>query len=150
MDKFKTTKTKQDQTDLERMLTHSSTFSINSESNTKFDTPPGTKLRRPSTGSMHNLHHLLNNHLKAENDSSYDDNNCKRNGIAQPTRNLNAHRHSVHLQSLIGNEIDVNDEILEGLVRSTLQQPVCNNEKNRRKIRHSQRRSRKSQFDCCN
>ncbi|KPM09485.1 hypothetical protein QR98_0080220 [Sarcoptes scabiei] len=141
MDKFKTTKTKQDQTDLERMLTHSSTFSINSESNTKFDTPPGTKLRRPSTGSMHNLHHLLNNHLKAENDSSYDDNNCKRNGIAQPTRNLNAHRHSVHLQSLIGNEIDVNDEILEGLVRSTLQQPVCNNEKNRRKIRHSQRRS---------
>ncbi|KAH9424111.1 Formin Homology 2 Domain [Dermatophagoides pteronyssinus] len=114
MDKFKAKE--QAESDLERILTTGGETQVDNGNVTKWGTLPGTKLRRPSTGSMNNL---------------------VMNGNGSGVRGIHTYRHSVHVESY--GEAD--DEILESLVRSTTQQPVRAQEKNRRKARYGERKS---------
>ena len=85
----------------------------------------GPKMRRPSHGSMSNLT-IINNNTNTQN------------GFLN-VRPASTYRHSVHLENYAEGE----DEILESLVRSTTQQPVRTLERNRRKARFGDRKSRK-------
>ena len=117
MDKFKpSSKEQQADNDLKMILAKSN--QLQTDSGTKWGTLPGTKLRRPSTGSMSNLTSI--------------NGNTNSNG-------RHAYRHSVHIETYNEGE----DEILESLVRSTTQQPLRANEKSRRKARYGDRKSRK-------
>lgn len=123
MDKFKT-KEQQAEQDLNKILTTSNKFESEYSNGTKWGTLPGTKLRRPSTGSMSNLNHL------------------NQNGNLNASRQVHAYRHSVHIETYTEGE----DEILESLVRSTTQQPLRPNERSRRKARYGDRKSCKSEI----
>ena len=124
MDKFKqpqqTTKEQQADQDLKKILSTSNEHETDYSSGTKWGTLPGTKLRRPSTGSMSNLTSI----------------NGTANGNANG-RQVHAYRHSVHIETYTEGE----DEILESLVRSTTQQPLRANERSRRKARYGDRKS---------
>nr|XP_046910731.1 FH1/FH2 domain-containing protein 3-like isoform X5 [Dermatophagoides farinae] len=114
LDKFKAKE--HAESDLERILKTGGETQFDNGNVTKWGTLPGTKLRRPSTGSMTNL--VIN-------------------GNGSGPRGIHSYRHSVHVESY--GEAD--DEILESLVRSTTQQPVRAQEKNRRKARYGERKS---------
>lgn len=109
--------------DLKKILSASSECENEYSNGTKWGTLPGTKLRRPSTGSMSNLSSITGNGT-----------NGTPNG-----RPIHAYRHSVHIETYPEGE----DEILESLVRSTTQQPLRANERSRRKARYGERKSRK-------
>lgn len=91
----------------------------------------GPKMRRTSHGSMSNLTIIHNNGSM---------NGGAGGNYLNVQRPNNAYRHSVHLENYTEGE----DEILESLVRSTTQQPVRTLERNRRKARFGDRKSRKS------
>ena len=122
MDKFRPppppTKEQEADQDLKKILTTSTDhLNTNYSTNTKWGTLPGTKLRRPSTGSMNNLANINNGS----------------NG------NVHSYRHSVHLETT--GYVEGDDEILESLVRTTTQQPLRTNERSRRKARYGDRKS---------
>lgn len=128
MDKFKSKEQQADQ-DLKSILAGTTTDYGTENGNgggPKWGTLPGTKLRRPSTGSMTNLA-ITNGHV---------------HGLGPNTRPL-PYRHSVHIETYTEGE----DEILESLVRSTTQQPLRTNERSRRKARYGDRKSCKSSWN---
>ena len=115
MDKFKT-KEQQADHELKQLLTNGSDYESEGGGRpTKWGTLPGTKLRRPSSGSMTNLSNI--------------------NGTQ--SRPPLHHRHSVNIEAYT----EDNDEILESLVRTTTQQPLKNEQRNRRKARYGERKS---------
>lgn len=126
------TKEQQADLDLKKILNRSNdleTEAYSGNGTTKWGTLPGTKLRRPSTGSMSNLSNISNG---SSNGSGV---------ISNGGRQMHAYRHSVHIETPY---TEGEDEILESLVRSTTQQPLRANERSRRKARYGDRKSCKS------
>lgn len=123
------TKEQQADLDLKKILNRSSDLETDysGSGTTKWGTLPGTKLRRPSTGSMSNLSNISNGSSNGT--------------LSNGGRQVHAYRHSVHIEtSPYGGEGE--DEILESLVRSTTQQPLRANERMRRsKARYGDRKS---------
>ena len=115
MDKFRN-KDQETDHELKQLLTNGSDYeSEGGGRSVKWGTLPGTKLRRPSSGSMTNLSNI--------------------NG--SQSRPPLHHRHSVNIEAYS----EANDEILESLVRTTTQ-PLKNEQRSRRKVRYSDRKSR--------
>jgi hypothetical protein len=116
MDKFKT-KEQQADHELKQLLINGSDYESEGCGGrvTKWGTLPGTKLRRPSSGSMTNLTNL--------------------NGTQ--SRPPAHHRHSVNIETFT----EADDEILESLVRTSTQ-PMRNEQRNRqRSQRYGDRKS---------
>ncbi|CAG2163903.1 unnamed protein product [Oppiella nova] len=119
LDKFKTKEQEADH-ELKQLLISGSDYESEGCGGrpTKWGTLPGTKLRRPSSGSMTNLSNLN----------------------STQTRPPVHFRHSVNIEAYT----EADDEILESLVRTTTQ-PIRNEQRNRRKA--NLRRTLKSGLD---